>query len=246
MDERDHAGAGGPEAAAAGPESTGTDSGGGTEGTTTGGGQGPQPAEATSEWEAEVEREPGVLDAVKAWAGDLFGQASDVLARPAEFFAELPREGGLWRATVFALVMGLVAGVLGFLLRVLPAFASVFKTPLAAFASTVVTMFLVHVLAMVAGGRGALDASYRLAAYLMVFLPLVVVASVLPYLDVAMAGYGVYVLVIGVIVVHGLEERRAWSVFGGAGALGLLLFLLSSVGGAERSDVLDELRRLGR
>lgn len=199
-----------------------------------------------TEWDPGVETEPGAFEAFKAWAGDLFGQASDVIARPAEFFAEMPGEGGLWRATVFAVVMGFVAGILGFVLGVLPAFRSTFTTPLAAFASTVVGMFLVHVLAMLAGGRGTLDASYRLAAYLMVFLPLVVVASVLPYLNIAMAGYGVYALVMGVISVHQLEERRAWSVFGGVGVLGLLAFLVSSVGGSEPSDVLDELRRLGR
>jgi hypothetical protein len=182
-------------------------------------------------WESEGQGGSDALDAFKAWIGDLFGQASDVISRPAEFFAQMPREGGLWRATVFALVMGFVAGLLGFVLRVLPAFGSIFTTPLAAFASTVLGMFVVHVLAMLAGGRGTLDASYRLAAYLMVFLPLVVVASVLPYLNIAMAGYGVYALVMGVVSVHQLEERRAWSVFGGAGVLGLLVLLASTVRG---------------
>jgi hypothetical protein len=182
-------------------------------------------------WDSEGEGGSDPLEGIKAWVGDLFGQASDVISRPAEFFAEMPREGGLWRATVFALVMGFVAGVLGFVLRVLPAFGSIFTTPLAAFASTVVGMFVVHVLAMLAGGRGTLDASYRLAAYLMVFLPLVVVASLLPYLNIAMAGYGVYALVMGVVSVHQLEERRAWSVFGGAGVLGLLVLLASTVRG---------------
>jgi hypothetical protein len=176
-------------------------------------------------------KEPSGLDNFKAWAGDLFAQASEVILRPGDFFGEIPREGGTGRATVFAIVMGFLAGVLGFVLRVLPPFSSVFKLPFAAFAGTVVGAFLVHVLAMLAGGKGSLEASYRLAAYLMVFLPLIIVADMLPYLHIAMGGYALYALIQGVIPVHGLEERRAWSVFGAAGVAILVLGLLGTVAG---------------
>jgi hypothetical protein len=190
---------------------------------------------------------PDMVALLRARIGDLFAQASDVIARPTEFFAELPREGGLWRATGFVLAMGLVGGVLGVGLGVLPAFRSIFTTPLAAFALTVVSMFVIHVLAMLAGGCGSLDASYRLAAYLIVFVPLVIVASALPYLNVAMAGYGVYALIVGVSVIHGLDERRAWSVFGAVGAIGLLLLLLHSVGDpTPPASILEDLRQLRR
>ena len=188
--------------------------------------------------------EPSALNSAKAWAGDLFGQASEVIVRPGEFFDGLPREGGLWRATVFAIVMGAVAGILGFCLRVLPGFSSVFTMPLAAFAGTVVGAVLVHVLAMLAGGKGHLEASYRLASYLMAFLPLVVVAGVLPYLNMAMAGYALYALILGAISVHGLEERRAWSVFGVVGAALLVLALLARFADRDGSHAAHELERL--
>ena len=195
------------------------------------GGAGGDHGRSTAEPQGDTEsyEEPGVLDGVKAWAGDLFGQASELIARPGEFFAELPREGGMGSATAFAVVMGAVAGILGFVLRVLPPFSAIFTTPFLAFAATVVGAFLIHVLAMLAGGKGALDASYRLAAYLMVFLPLIVVASVLPYLHIAVAGYGLYALIMGVIPLHEIEEQRAWSIFGAVGAIGLLAMLSGSV-----------------
>jgi hypothetical protein len=190
---------------------------------------------------------PDLMALLRARLGELFAQASDVIARPTEFFAELPREGGLWRATGFVLVMGLVGGLLGVGLGVLPTFRSIFTTPLAAFASTVVSMFVIHVLAMLAGGCGSLDASYRLAAYLIVFMPLVIVASALPFLNVVMAGYGVYALIVGVSAIHGLDERRAWSVFGGVGAIGLLLLFLHSVGDpTPPASILEDLRQLRR
>ena len=211
------------------------------------GGQAPGgSAPGGSEWAGEAYQEPSVLDNVKTWAGDLFAQASEVILRPAAFFAGLPREESLWRATTFAVVMGAVAGILGFILRVLPAFSSVFTTPFAAFAGTVVGAFVVHVLAMLAGGRGSLEHSYRLAGYLMVFLPLIVVSGVLPYLNLAMAGYGLYALIMGVIPVHELEERRAWSIFGtaGAGVLALLVFtrFADTGGGASALEELELLR----
>jgi len=191
-----------------------------------------------------IHEEPSAFDSAKAWAGDLFGQASEVIVRPGEFFDSLPREGGLWRATVFAIVMGAVAGILGYCLRVLPGFSSVFTMPFAAFAGTVVGAVLIHVLTMLAGGKGHLEASYRLAAYLMAFLPLVIVAGVLPYLNMAMAGYALYALILGAISVHGLEERRAWSVFGVVGAALLVLALLARFADHDGSYAAHELERL--
>ena len=190
--------------------------------------------------------EPGALSGVRAWAGDLFGQASEVIVRPGEFFDSLPPEGGLWRATVFAIVMGAIAGIIGFCLRVLPGFSSVFTMPFRAFAGTVVGSVLIHVLAMLAGGKGPLEASYRLAAYLMAFLPLVIAAGLLPYLDVAMAGYALYALILGAVSVHGLEERRAWSVFGVVGAALLVLALLGKLATHDGSQAVYKVERLER
>jgi len=181
--------------------------------------------------------EPSAFDGFKAWAGDLFGQASEVIMRPTEFFAALPAGGALGPATMFAVAMGAVAGVLGFVLRVFPPFSAVFTTPFAAFAGTVVGAVVIHALAVLAGGKAALEGSYRLAAYMLAFLPLIVVAQVLPYLHIAVAGYAVYALILGVVPIHGIEERRAWSVFGPAGAVVLLLSLMST-------SAVDELRDL--
>jgi hypothetical protein len=197
-----------------------------------GGDEGQQQGQSEgAQWSETTQEEPSAFDSGKAWVSDLFAQASEVILRPGEFFASLPREGGLWRATVFAIVMGAVAGVIGFILRVLPGLGWVIKMPFAAFAFVVVGAFLIHVLAMVAGGKGPLEGSYRLAAYLMVFLPLAVAAGVLPYLKIAMAGYGLYALIMGVIPVHELEERHAWSVFGAAGAAGLLAMSVGTLAG---------------
>jgi hypothetical protein len=201
------------------------------------------PSAAGYDGQHEALREPSASEGLQDWFGELFGQALDVVWRPSEFFASSTDDGGLGRPTVFALVMGAIAGVLGFVLRVLPGFGAVFSTPLAAFTCSVVGAFVIHVLAMVAGGRGSLEGSYRLAAYLMVFFPLIVVSAVLPYLEVAMAGWGLYVLLMGVVPIHRLDERRAWSVFGTVGALALLVLLVSTLTDG-RSTVLDELDRL--
>jgi hypothetical protein len=58
-----------------------------------------------------------------------------------------------------------------------------------------------------------------------------------------MAGWGLYVLLMGVVPIHRLDERRAWSVFGTVGALALLVLLVSTLTDG-RSTVLDELDRL--
>jgi hypothetical protein len=194
--------------------------------------------------------EPSALDGLKAWAGDLFGQASEVIMRPGEFFAALPAGGALGAATMFAVAMGAVAGVLGFVLRVFPLFSAVFTTPFAAFAGTVVGAVVIHALAVLAGGKAALEGSYRLAAYMAAFLPLIVVAQVLPYLHIAVAGYAVYALILGVVPVHGIEERRAWSIFGPAGAVVLLLSVMSTSAVDELRDMRSQqdrtIRRLER
>jgi hypothetical protein len=187
--------------------------------------------------------ETDAFDGLQEWMGEMFGQALDVIWRPAEFFEAMPREDGLSRATAFVLIMGAVAGILGFVLRVLPGFGALFSTPLAAFACTVVSAFVIHVLATLAGGKGNIEESYLFAAYLMTFFPLVVAAAVLPYLDVAVAGYGLYTLVVGVVPVHRLEERRAWSVFGTVGAAALLSLLIASFVGRE-SPLVEEIERL--
>jgi hypothetical protein len=192
---------------------------------------------------APEEQPPGGgFENAKRWAGDLFGQASDVITRPAEFFGSMPREGGFGTPTVFVLVMGVVAGLLGAVLCVTPGVRSLFTVPLGAFAAAVVGAFVVHALAMAAGGTGTLESSYRVAAYLMAFLPIAVVAGVLPYLDVAVAAYALYALIQGVAPVHRIEERKAWTVFGAAGAVLLLLMLLGQVTGRSVASRLQEAR----
>ncbi len=210
---------------------------------TPGSGEGSTTSQADREQLGESGAEASASETLWEWLGGIFGQAMDVVWRPAEFFEALPEEGGLGKATVFAMVMGAIAGLVGFILRVLPAFGALFSTPLAAFACTIVGAFVIHVLAMLAGGKGRLEGSYLLAAHLMTFFPLIVAAAVLPYLDVAVAGYGLYVLLVGVVPVHRLEERRAWSVFGTAGAVALLSLLVGSFVGGE-SPLLDEIERL--
>ena len=61
-----------------------------------------------------------------------------------------------------------------------------------------------------------------------------------------MAGYALYALILGAVSVHGLEERRAWSVFGVVGAALLVLALLGKLAAQDGSQPVYRLERLER
>ncbi len=160
-----------------------------------------------------------------------------VLVRPAAFFESIRSQTGLGAPIVFAAVMGAVAGVLravfailgvGTGLGVLAGLGAIVIMPVVAVVlGSFVGGAIVHVIALVAGGKGTFEQSVRVSSYSMAVMPIVALAGLVPLLDVVPQIYGLYLVVLGIVAIHTADRKRAFVV---AGILAGLLVLITVAG----------------
>lgn len=154
------------------------------------------------------------------------GQAfTAVLTRPAEFFESLRGQVGFGPPVVFALVMGLLAGVVtavmgmvglgaaGGALGVAAGLGALVVSPIMAVVfGSFVGGAIVHVISMIAGGKGSYEQSVRISSYASAVMPIGVVLGAVPFLGIAANLYGLYIVAIGVVTLHLADRRRTFTV----------------------------------
>jgi hypothetical protein len=105
--------------------------------------------------------------------------------------------------------------------------------------ASAVVLFLSRAL----GSDATFESSFRIVAYSSAFLPIQAVAVLIPYLPILVQAYAFYLLIVGVIAVHKVEEQKAWTVLGSVAAV-LLVFSLVGTMAARR--VTPQIDRVGR
>ncbi len=149
-----------------------------------------------------------------------------VLTKPAEFFESIRAQTGFGAPIVFALVMGLFAGVLSAVIQALGlgaaggpggragvgmAIAGIVLSPTIAVAvGSFVGGAIVHVIALVANGKGTYEQSVRIASYSLAVLPIGALLAVSPFLPTLANLYGLWIVVAGVIAIHLGDRKRTF------------------------------------
>jgi hypothetical protein len=147
-----------------------------------------------------------------------------VISAPASFYRQMPTSGGYADPLIFAVVMGVAAGIVRIVISLLEfSFAKFFMLFLA---GVIITPILTALFAFVAaailfviwqlmGSRQSYEVSFRCAAYALAISPVTAALNFIPYLGiVAGLAWMAYILVCASVEVHGTQPKIAWIVFG--------------------------------
>lgn len=155
--------------------------------------------------------------------------ALKILTAPADFFAAMSKTGGFVEPLVFAVVMGVVGGLLQALITLLgfnplaslaAGVAAVIMVPVMVAVFSFVGAAVLYVIWMLLGSGESYETAYRCGAYISVLSPIQVAVALIPYLGpLAGMGLAVWLLVVASVQVHKIEEKKAWLVFGIIGAV---------------------------
>lgn len=160
-----------------------------------------------------------------------------VIKSPTDFFKAMPKSGGYFEPFVFAVCMGLVAGIIQLFWRFL---GFGFGSSASAEMNPVVSMLIASVIGTFIGGaiffviwklmgsRENYETSYRCMAYFMALAPITAIFSVIPYAGTIInMSIFVFYIVAASTNVHNIAVKKSWLVFGIIGIV-LALFNLNS------------------
>jgi hypothetical protein len=152
-----------------------------------------------------------------------------VIKSPADFFKVMPKSGGYFEPFVFAVCMGLVAGIIQLFWRFLGfgfgSSASAGMNPvvsmlIASVIGTFIGAAIFFVIWKLMGSRENYETSFRCMAYFMALAPVTAIFSVIPYFGtiINMAIF-VYYIVAASTNVHNIATKKSWLVFGIIGVI---------------------------
>ena len=169
---------------------------------------------------------------VKLDLSSLVAVALAVIKSPTEFFRQMPKSGGFLQPLIFAVVLGVVAGlvraVLGFVFGDTTFWMAILFVVLAPIFLTIFSFVgagVGHVIWKIMGSKESYEASYRCGAYSMGVVPLVPLFEWVPYVG-SILGivWFTYLMILAAVEVHDIREQTARLGFGlVGGALALMV-----------------------
>ena len=171
----------------------------------------------------------GIIDTVK-----------QVIMDPAGFYRGMAKSGGFGDPLVFAVVLGVVAGIvqaiiglvhLGPAVSAVMALGSIVVMPVMVLIFGFVGAAIVFVVWKLMGSSESYETAYRCGAYASAISPITAVATLIPVVG-SLVGLGwmTYLLVMASIEVHKIPAKKAWLVFGIIAALFALMSLGAQAG----------------
>lgn len=181
---------------------------------------------------------------------DLFGSiVTDMLAvltKPADFFKNMPKEGGYVAPLIFMVAMALataivmaVIGLLGFGAFGMMAmgFMGIIIFPVMAAIFGFVGAAILFVIWKLMGSGENYETAYRCAAYSYAYAPVAALFNIIPYLGAIIGAlWPMALFALASINVHGRSKNASWGVFGVIG----VIFALMAVGGEKTGRHMQE------
>jgi hypothetical protein len=160
-----------------------------------------------------------------------------VITNPVEFFRTMPKTGGLADPLVFAVVIGLLVGVIQAVIGFVTlsgglrwaSLVAVIWGPVGALIGSFIGAAILFVIWKIMGSNEDYEVAYRCTAYAYAIAPIMVLAGLVPYVG-SLVGlaWGLYLIVTASVEVHKIAARTAWLVFG----IITVLLAVMSVGAA--------------
>ncbi len=152
-----------------------------------------------------------------------------VITNPVGFYQSMPRSGGFVEPLVFAIIMGVIGGVLqailgvfgiGFAGTILMALASIIIGPIMIAIFGFVGAAILFVIWRLLGSQESYETAYRCGAYATAVTPVTSILNIIPYIGPALGvAWMAYLMIIASIQVHQVKPKIALIVFGILGGL---------------------------
>jgi hypothetical protein len=166
--------------------------------------------------------------------------AKQVIMDPVGFYRGMAKGGGFSDPLVFAVVLGVVTGIvqailglvhLGPTVSAVMALGSIIVMPIMVLIFGFVGAAIVFVIWKVMGSNESYETAYRCGAYASAISPITAVASLIPFVG-SLVGLAwmTYLLVMASIEVHKIPAKKAWMVFGIIAAIFALMSLGAQAG----------------
>lgn len=169
--------------------------------------------------------------------------AIKVITQPAEFYRGMPKSGGYAEPIVFLVVMAAASGLLftvmsffgiGMVGAMAVGIGSIIFIPIFALIGGFIGAAILFVVWKLTGSNEPYETAFRCVAYASAIYPITALAALIPYIgSVIGIAWGLSLMAIASIEVHGIEKNTAYIVFGIL-ALVFILINISSERAARR------------
>ncbi|MAT93057.1 MAG: hypothetical protein CME59_10695 [Halioglobus sp.] len=161
--------------------------------------------------------------------GTVIAQATQVITDPGGFYRGMAKGGGYSEPLIFALVMGVVSGLVFGVLSIIgltgagaAGLGAVIFMPIGLLIGSFIGAAILFVIWKLMGSPENYETAYRCVAYSTGILPVVTIIGIIPYLGtVVRVIWGIWLMIIASTEVHGRSQQTAMIVFGVLGLLGL-------------------------
>lgn len=180
-----------------------------------------------------------------------------VITDPVGFYQSMPRSGGYIEPLVFAIIMGVIGGLIqavlsifgiGFAGTLLVAMASILIVPIMVAVFGFVGAAILFVIWRLLGSPESFETAYRCGAFATAVTPVTTLLGIIPYIGPILGVvWMTYLMIIASIQVHQVKPKTALIVFGVLGGLLVLSSISSQMAARKMEKQLDKFQSdLGR
>lgn len=164
-------------------------------------------------------------DTVTAKKGlDIVGTIKGVITAPVEFYRNMPKGGGFGDPLIFALVMGVVSGViqavlglvhLGAVVSTIAALGAIIMMPIWIVIGSFIGAAIMFVIWKIMGSNESYETAYRCGAFAAAISPITALLGLIPFVGALLGlAWMLYLIVTASVEVHKIPSQKAWMVFG--------------------------------
>lgn len=169
--------------------------------------------------------------------------ALQIIKKPVGFYQRMPHSGGYVEPMIFLVVMAAIAGLIvtiyslfGGGLAGIMVFgsAAIIAFPIAALISSFIGAAVMFIIWKLMGSDKNFETAYRSVAYASAIYPISAVLGLIPYVGAVIGiAWGMYLMVVASVEVHGIHINKAYIVFGILGALMIISNVSSEMAARE-------------
>ena len=181
----------------------------------------------------------------------VLNDAIQIIKKPVGFYQRMSHTGGYVEPMIFLVVMAAIAGLIvtvfsffGGGLAGMMAFgvAAVIILPIAAIISSFIGAAVMFVIWKLMGSDKNFETAYRCVAYASAIYPISAVLALFPYLGSVLGiAWGMYLMIVASVEVHGIPVNKAYIVFGILGVLMIIGNVSSEMAAREAEARLEQL-----
>ena len=170
-----------------------------------------------------------------------------LIVKPADFFRDMPKTGGLLDPVIFVLLTSLLGVLLNVITLIVTAGVSLSMVAVWLVTVPIIMLIMSFFIAGICyaawafmGSKENFETSYRCLAYMQILSPIMILISIVPYLGLVCIAWWLYLMVIATREVHKVSVKPALAVFGIMAAIVGLIYYSSVASTMRDKERLEE------